>query len=65
MDESRFMQVNTLFVILISCLLISCTGVKVGANGQEVLVKPEKPFCDTQKVDPNCKINRKNYKAQN
>ena len=59
MDESSFMQTNTLFVILISHLLISCTAVKVGANGQEVLVKPEKPFCDTKKIDPNCKINRK------
>ncbi len=46
-------------VIIFSLFLFSCTAVKVGHRGQQILVQPEKPFCDTKKVDPNCKVSKK------
>lgn len=47
---------NQLIVVLSVLVLSSCTAVSVSNGKVVVTAEKDKPFCDTKKVDPNCKI---------
>lgn len=54
------MLMNRLVVMLnIIFTLCACSGVSISNGRTKVTVEKDKPFCDTQKVDPNCKIENK------
>lgn len=48
---------NRLVVILsIIFTICACSGISISNGRTKVTVEKDKVFCDTQKVDPNCKI---------
>jgi len=44
------------FILLFTLTFVACTSVKVSNKHTNVIIKKAKPFCDINKVDPNCKI---------
>jgi len=47
---------NQLIIVLSVLVLSSCTAVSVSNGKMVITAEKDKPFCDTKKVDPNCKI---------
>ena len=46
------------FIIIFSLLLCSCSSLTVINEAGVITVEREKTFCDIQKVDPNCKLEK-------
>ena len=47
-------------IFLFTLMLASCGSIKIGNKDTNITIKKEKPFCDINKVDPNCKIEDRN-----
>lgn len=47
---------NQLIIVVFALALSACTAVGISNGKMVVTAEKNKPFCDVNKVDPNCKI---------
>ena len=54
------MQMKIIAILFVFFTISACSGVRISDGRTIVTADKEKPFCETNKVDPNCKIESKN-----
>ena len=47
---------NKFITLLFIIMLSSCTTIRFSDGSTSVTAEKEQPFCNIEKVDPNCKI---------